>query len=242
MGELAYRTLRENVVSEIRLKILNGELKPGMRIVEQSLSKEFGISRGPIREALRQLEQEGLIHYTRNTGCTVNEITISDMYEIYLLRCTLEATSVRECGGTFTEAELDQMEQILEEMRTLQEGDLHGLVVCDHRLHRIIIQRAGLPRMNKIWEDLNYGSYIAGTHSSPYRDNLAQRQYIIHRELVDVLRTGDVEAICSKLVEHYIVPLRRVMESESSSGQAAPSRETPFRPTPLPSSGTGVQP
>ena len=86
VSELSYQTLRENVVSAIRTKILNQELAPGTRIVEQSLSREFGISRGPIREALRQLEQEGLVEYTRNAGCSVKAITLEDIYEIYLLR------------------------------------------------------------------------------------------------------------------------------------------------------------
>ena len=58
MSKLEYHTLRENVVKEIRDQILNRELKPGMRIVEQNLSKELNVSRGPIREALRQLEQD----------------------------------------------------------------------------------------------------------------------------------------------------------------------------------------
>lgn len=58
MGKLQYRTLRENVTEEIWNKILNRELRPGMRIIEQNLSDELGVSRGPIREALRQLEQE----------------------------------------------------------------------------------------------------------------------------------------------------------------------------------------
>ena len=71
MSGLTYRTLRENVAAAIRMKILNQELAPGTRIVEQSLSKEFGISRGPIREALRQLEYEGVVEYTRNAGCSV---------------------------------------------------------------------------------------------------------------------------------------------------------------------------
>ena len=61
MGRLTYQTLRENVVDVIRMKILNHELVPGMRIIEQDISDELGVSRGPIREALRQLEQEGLV-------------------------------------------------------------------------------------------------------------------------------------------------------------------------------------
>ena len=61
MGKLTYQTLCENVVDVIRMKIFNHELAPGMRIIEQDISDELGVSRGPIREALRQLEQEGLI-------------------------------------------------------------------------------------------------------------------------------------------------------------------------------------
>ena len=61
MSKLRYQTLRENVAKVIREKILNKELKPGMRIIEQNLSDELEVSRGPIREALRQLEQEGVV-------------------------------------------------------------------------------------------------------------------------------------------------------------------------------------
>ena len=64
MGKLDYRTLRENVADEIRMKILNGDMKPGDKIIEQELASEFGISRGPVREALRQLEQEGMVCFT----------------------------------------------------------------------------------------------------------------------------------------------------------------------------------
>ena len=71
MSKLRYQTLRENVAKVIREKILNKELKPGMRIIEQNLSDELEVSRGPIREALRQLEQEGVVEFTRNVGCSV---------------------------------------------------------------------------------------------------------------------------------------------------------------------------
>ena len=86
-------------ISISKMKILKQELKPGMRIIEQELSEEFGVSRGPIREALRQLEQEGMIVYTRNVGCSVKEITLEDIYEIYLLSATYEKLAVKEYNG-----------------------------------------------------------------------------------------------------------------------------------------------
>lgn len=73
MSDFAFKTLREQIVSAIRTKILSGELTPGTRIIEQKLAEEFGSSRGPIREALRQLEQEGLVEYSRNVGCSAKK-------------------------------------------------------------------------------------------------------------------------------------------------------------------------
>lgn len=111
MSKLRYQTLRENVAKVIREKILNKELKPGMRIIEQNLSDELEVSRGPIREALRQLEQEGVVEYTRNVGCSVKEITIKDLYEIYLLRSTYEILAVKLCGGQFEQEDIERMEK-----------------------------------------------------------------------------------------------------------------------------------
>ena len=79
MAELIYRTLRENIADIIRKRIIYQELEPGQKIVEQDLAKEFKTSRAPIREALRQLENEGLIEYVRNAGCSVKEITLEEM-------------------------------------------------------------------------------------------------------------------------------------------------------------------
>ena len=78
MTELGYKTLRESIVDIIRKRIINRELQPGQKIVEQELAKEFQTSRAPIREALRELENEGLVEYVRNAGCSVKEITFEE--------------------------------------------------------------------------------------------------------------------------------------------------------------------
>lgn len=212
MSELGYRTLRENVTAKIRMKIMRQELAPGARIVEKNLSDELGVSRGPIREALRQLEQEGLVEYTRNAGCSVKKITIADVYEIYLLRCTYEMLAVRIYDGTFSEEELAKMEQVADRMQTLHAGDLVTLACYDHELHRMIVAKAGLPRLTQAWEQLNYGTLIAEANSGSYKPNLASRQYTIHQKLLDTLRTGDVNTICRGIYQHYMPPVRQVIQ------------------------------
>lgn len=152
MSKLRYQTLRENVAKVIREKILNKELKPGMRIIEQNLSDELEVSRGPIREALRQLEQEGVVEYTRNVGCSVKEITIKDLYEIYLLRSTYEILAVKLCGGQFEQEDIERMEKVLEHMKDLK--NYEEVVMCDNVLHSIFVEKGDFQRIKKyglIW-------------------------------------------------------------------------------------------
>lgn len=147
MSKLRYQTLRENVAKVIREKILNKELKPGMRIIEQNLSDELEVSRGPIREALRQLEQEGVVEYTRNVGCSVKEITIKDLYEIYLLRSTYEILAVKLCGGQFEQEDIERMEKVLEHMKDLK--NYEEVVMCDNVLHSIFVEKGDFQRIKK---------------------------------------------------------------------------------------------
>ena len=112
MTELGYKTLRESIVDIIRKRIINRELQPGQKIVEQELAKEFKTSRAPIREALRELENEGLVEYVRNAGCSVKEITFEESFEIYLMRANYEIMAVRLLGGKIPEETLQEMEEL----------------------------------------------------------------------------------------------------------------------------------
>lgn len=214
MGKLAFKTLRENVAEEIRLKILNQELAPGMRIIEQELSDELGVSRGPIREALRQLEQEGMVEYTRNVGCSVREITLQDVYETYLLRSNYEMIAVRLYEAQFTEEEIAKMEEAVELMRNLTIENYSDVVSYGCMLHAVIIEKAGLARLTKAWSDLEYGEILSCNAGFVDKQSVIERQYPIHRDLVDVCKTRDVDAVCQAISDHYMVTVKRLKNEE----------------------------
>lgn len=131
MTVLRYKTLRESIVDIIRKRIINRELQPGQKIVEQELAKEFKTSRAPIREALRELENEGLVEYVRNAGCSVKEITFEESFEIYLMRANYEIMAVRLLGGKIPEETLQEMEEILERMKNLDVDEYDQLFSYD---------------------------------------------------------------------------------------------------------------
>lgn len=212
MSKLRYQTLRENVAKVIREKILNKELKPGMRIIEQNLSDELEVSRGPIREALRQLEQEGVVEYTRNVGCSVKEITINDLYEIYLLRSTYEILAVKLCGGQFEQEDIERMEEVLEHMKELK--NYEEVVMCDNVLHSIFVEKGDFQRIKKVWSDLDYGSIVSCYITGFDEQKTVERQYEFHKKLVEACKTRDVEIICEELRNHYMNSVRYFMEAE----------------------------
>lgn len=212
MSKLRYQTLRENVAKVIREKIINKELKPGMRIIEQNLSDELEVSRGPIREALRQLEQEGVVEYTRNVGCSVKEITIKDLYEIYLLRSTYEILAVKLCGGQFEQEDIERMEEVLEHMKELK--NYEEVVMCDNVLHSIFVEKGDFQRIKKVWSDLDYGSIVSCYITGFDEQKTVERQYEFHKKLVEACKTRDVEIICEELRNHYMNSVRYFMEAE----------------------------
>lgn len=212
MSKLRYQTLRENVAKVIREKILNKELKPGMRIIEQNLSDELEVSRGPIREALRQLEQEGVVEYTRNVGCSVKEITIKDLYEIYLLRSTYEILAVKLCGGQFEQEDIERREEVLEHMKELK--NYEEVVMCDNVLHSIFVEKGDFQRIKKVWSDLDYGSIVSCYITGFDEQKTVERQYEFHKKLVEACKTRDVEIICEELRNHYMNSVRYFMEAE----------------------------
>lgn len=153
MSELLYKTLRESVVNAIRAKIMNHQIRPGERIVELELAQEFHTSRGPIREALRQLEIEGIVEYTRNVGCSVRNFSVKDSYEVYLLRTNYEIVSIRLLNGKVPEDTIRNMENILEHMKSIPVNEFDRVFEYDNQFHEQLVLMSKLPRLEKAWKN-----------------------------------------------------------------------------------------
>lgn len=201
MAKIMRQTLREQVTQAIRMKLLTGELKPGTKIVEQEMAEELGVSRGPVREALRQIEQEGLVEYTSHVGCSVAAVTEQDIYEVCLLRATLEILAVRLNKGNFSAESLQQMRESLERMKAL-EDDLYQLAQEDNYFHSRIIEQTGFRKIEHVWKSMNVNNFaiFCAIDKQSVKDS-----YQRHLDLLTCYEQGDAEAMVEELKRHYDV-------------------------------------
>ena len=138
------KSLRGQVFDKIRSDILNGKYKRGEELVESSIGKELGISRTPVREAIRQLELEGLVQLVPNKGAFVTGISEKDVRDIYLIRARLEGLAARMGAKNITPELLDAMEEtvVLSEYHAKKE---HYEQVCemDSKFHKLLYKASG---------------------------------------------------------------------------------------------------
>ena len=138
------KSLRGQVFDKIRSDILNGKYKRGEELVESSIGKELGISRTPVREAIRQLELDGLVQLVPNKGAFVTGISEKDVRDIYLIRARLEGLAARMAAKNITPELLDAMEEtvVLSEYHAKKE---HYEQVCemDSKFHKLLYKASG---------------------------------------------------------------------------------------------------
>lgn len=132
-------SLSSQVFNKIQDDIINGRYKPGDSLVETKLAEELGVSRTPVREAIRQLELEGLVTYIPNKGVYVTGITKRDIEDIYTIRSLVEGLAVRWAIERIEESELKKLEETVELMEYYTEkGDMEQVTKLDTRFHEII--------------------------------------------------------------------------------------------------------
>ena len=148
-------TLRAHVAERLRTAILAGDIPPGAPLVETALSERFDVSRGPLREALRQLIEEGLVVTVPYTGTHVAPLSVDDVREIYSLRTALESFAfeqVWERRDPCFRAELRRRNEAL--ITAIDEGDERASIARELELHGLVYEESGHGLLQSAWHSL----------------------------------------------------------------------------------------
>jgi len=189
-------TLRETIVDTIRNAIINGQLKAGEHLKETVIAEQMSVSRSPIREAFRELEQEGLIKSTPNQGCYVRSFTENDIHEIFTLRATLEglAGEILIKDQCLSPEDFQQLETyIAQQEQAIAARDLNRLTKLDMEFHWFLCARTGFTRLVKMWQGLSIQMQVLFNLRFQARpDFIPQTVHTDHIALINALRAGDV--------------------------------------------------
>jgi DNA-binding GntR family transcriptional regulator len=216
---LGGQSLRAEVRERLRQAIMHGELKPGEQIVESRLARQLGISQAPVREALRELEQMGLVVNHTRRGTFVRELTPQDAWEMYTLRAQLESMAARLALPHLTDGDLSEMERLIEAMlRAGRSGNSEELTVADARFHEVLCERSGHKLLLRMWRSIHPLNWTQLTVAVLHRDlvELAER----HRDIVDALRTRNADAV-ERAVQHHLLAVGEEVIRDLASGLAA---------------------
>ena len=196
-----HSSLSAKVFHSIREDILNGKYQANEELKEKNIGEELGVSRTPVREALRQLELEGLVHIIPNKGAFVENVTLKDIKDIYEIRTLLEGLCARWAAENITKEQLEELEE------TVFLSDFHyskenwdQTWVLDNRFHEIVYEACGSKELTRVLRD--YHHYLQRIR----RITLEQKERARastdeHRAIAEALKARDAATAeeCAKL-------------------------------------------
>lgn len=186
-------SLRGKVYDRIREDILNGVYEEHEELKEATLGEKMGVSRTPVREALRQLELEGLVEIIPNKGARVTGITKKDIEDIYQIRYLLEGLSARWATEYITEEQIEKMEETLylTEFHA-KKGNFTQVYELDSQFHELMYEASGSKMLNHILTDFHmYVTRIRRT--SLALDNRSKNSTEEHRAILDAIKARDAQ-------------------------------------------------
>ncbi len=186
-------SLRGKVFHHVREEILSGKLKPDEELKEVAIGEELGVSRTPVREALRQLELEGLVRIIPNKGAYVRGISAKDVLDIYSIRARLEGLCARMAAGAIKKEQLEQLEEIVF-LSKYQEQQQHyeQLFVLDSKFHETLYEACG----SKILEHLltDFHQYVQRVRkTSLSKQQRAEKSTKEHEAIIKAIREKNPE-------------------------------------------------
>lgn len=212
----------EQVTAGLRDRIVRGLLPPGMRLVEETLAKQFEVSRGPVRDALRQLHTEGLIEY-RQPGAYVVGIGETDIDELYSLRDAIETLALTLAMERVPAAGWDRMKTFAETLeQAADEADVERFATCDIEFHSLIYTLSGHRRLADIWGQ--YRPILMTLLRTTVLEELELHDSARkHRRLYELIVAGDVSGATTELKAHLEGSHRHMLDAHRKTIAAARS-------------------
>ena len=185
-------TAQEQVLREVRQLIASGALKAGQQVKQDTLSAQLGVSRVPLREALKVLEGEGQVVYHPHRGYFVAELSVTDLVEVYRIRALLEEEALTVAIPLMTDEDLEFISDLADDVRSASNaGDVAAISAANRRFHFAMFECSNMPRLVRIirtlWDTTDaYRSVYMANSSNVDRMNAE------HIEILNALRDRDV--------------------------------------------------
>ena len=210
-------TFASMVTERLRANIVDGSLKPGSQLSEVELATTFGVSRGPVREALQRLVQEGLLHSEPHRGVFVPVLTDEDVRDVYVAREALESAAIRSIiSSAMTDAAYDSLDRLVTRMGKAEAaGDWAAVGNLDLEFHVALVDASSSERLKRM-----FTTVISETRlclgvltADDARDDLVEE----HRLICDAMKEGDTDQALSVLTRHFDDAVVTLMRRQHTS-------------------------
>lgn len=198
-----YQPLRDVIFETLRKAIINGDIKPGERLMEVALAEQMGVSRTPVREAIRRLEAEGLVTMIPRKGTHVSEVTVKDIMDVLEVRAALDRLATGLATKNIKPNHIKTIENIHKQfLNCVDKNNIEGAIRKDIEFHDVIYSIAGNPRLITVSSSLREQIYrfrVMYMSDSIIAENVGQE----HGEMLDALRSNE-DKRAAELAEQHI--------------------------------------
>jgi DNA-binding GntR family transcriptional regulator len=214
LSALDRSTLRERSLEALRAAILSGRYRPGDHLGEVELAGSLGVSRGTVREALRHLQQEGLVTAGNRGMLRVNSLTSVEVHELFRVRAALEALAVREViASSRRESATASLRTALE--RLSDEDEPSARMEADLAFHLLLCQLSGNSMLVEAWQRLEGRMRVAILNGASWQAPMMARDR--HAPIVDAIERGDVDAAVRVVDEHMTAAAQHFAQATGSA-------------------------
>ncbi len=200
--------LADDVYEQILSAIINGQIAPGERLIQEKIASEINISRTPVREALLRLEQEGILELSGRKGFAIRQISEAEVRDLYEAREAIEGYGAYWVAANRTDGRLAAIEAKVAAEQVLTERDIEAEFYLNKDIHRTIVEQTGNKVLIGMFDSI-WGRGVSLWLFAATRSNQEPPDLMIHQELLQVLKTGTPEEAQRAMIDHISEGLER---------------------------------